>query len=168
MTTASSRARAFMWRRTASSRRCDSKPAGFGTKAIRRMPWGAIKGVPSLRCAVNVARDHLSVPMDEFRHVGVVVDINNNPLALLQPDQRARVLDVVERRRDDMLGRQFGNRFGYFAMCFTCCDWVSISNVGRPPGECWALISAVAAAGNSQCRYAIEPRLRCLEFGGER
>src|SRR5215472_7714369 len=46
MTTASSRARAFMWRSTASSRRCDSKPAGFGTKAIRRMPWGAIKGVP--------------------------------------------------------------------------------------------------------------------------
>ena len=103
--------------------------------------------------------------MDEFRHVGVVVDINNNPLALLQPDQRARVLDVVERRRDDMLGRQFGNRFGYFAMCFTLSDWISISNVGRPPGECWA---AVAAAGNSQCRYAIEPRLRCLEFGGER
>src|SRR5215469_17413947 len=165
MTTASSRARAFMWRRTASSRRCDSKPAGFGTKAIRRMPWGAIKGLPSLRCAVNVARDHLSVPMDEFRHVGVVVDINTNPLALLQPDQRARVLDVVERRRDDMLGRQFGNRFGYFAMCFTLSDWISISNVGRPPGECWA---AVAAAGNSQCRYAIEPRLRCLEFGGER
>src|SRR5215469_7224051 len=47
-------------------------------------------------------------------------------------------------------------------------DWVSISNVGRPPGECWALISAVAAAGNSQCRYAIEPRLRCLQLRRER
>ena len=31
-----------------------------------------------------------------------------------------------------------------------------------------ALISAVAAAGNSQCRYAIEPRLRCLQLSRER
>ena len=43
-----------------------------------------------------------------------------------------------------------------------CRDWASISNVGRPPRECRARRSAVAAAGNSQCRYAIEPRLRGL------
>jgi len=49
-----------------------------------------------------------------------------------------------------------------------CCDWVRISNGGRPPGECWAIISAVAAAGNSQCRHAIKPRLRCRQLSGER
>ena len=56
--------------------------------------------------AVHVARDHLPVPVDQFRRVGVVVDIDHDALAFLEAQQRSGKLAVIERRRDDVVGRK--------------------------------------------------------------
>ena len=62
----------------------------------------------ALHCgAVDVARDHLAVPVNEIRHVGIVVDIEHGSLPLLEAQQRAWKLAVVERRRHDVIGSQF-------------------------------------------------------------
>jgi len=76
------------------------------------MPCGGMKGVAFLRRAIDVARDDLAVPVNELGHIGVVVDIDDRALAFLEPQQRARKLAVVERRRDDVIRRQLGEPGG--------------------------------------------------------
>ena len=43
------------------------------------------------------------MPVDQFRRVGVVVNIDHDALAFLEPQQRSGKLAVVERRRDDVV-----------------------------------------------------------------
>ena len=57
--------------------------------------------------AVHVARDHLAVPVHQFGRVGVVVNVDDDPLAFLESQQRPRKLPVVQRGRDDVVGAQF-------------------------------------------------------------
>ena len=46
------------------------------------------------------------MPMHEFRRVGIVVDIDDDALAFLEAQQRPGKLAVVERGRDDVVGRE--------------------------------------------------------------
>ena len=71
-------------------------------RAVRRHKRRAFLG-----CAVHIAGDHLSVPVDEFRCIRVVMDINNDPLPLLESQQWSGELAAVERGRNDVFGRQF-------------------------------------------------------------
>ena len=55
---------------------------------------------------VDVAWNHLPVPMHEFRHVGVIVDVDHRPLPFLEADQRSGELPVIERGRHNMVRRE--------------------------------------------------------------
>ena len=56
--------------------------------------------------AIDVARDHLPVPVHQLRRIGVIVNIDDDPLPFLEAQQRSRKLAVIERGRDDVIGRQ--------------------------------------------------------------
>ena len=73
---------------------------GDAAHAVRRNEGRAFLGR-----AVDLARNHLAVPVHQLGRVGVVVDIDDDALAFLEAQQRPRKLAVVERRRDDMVGR---------------------------------------------------------------
>ena len=46
------------------------------------------------------------MPVHQLRRVGVVVNIDDDPLPFLEAQQRSRKLAVIERGRDDVLRRQ--------------------------------------------------------------
>ena len=68
---------------------------------MRRHKRRAFLGSP-----VHVAGDHLPVPVDQLRRVGVVVNIDDDPLPFLEAQQRSGELAVIEGARDDMVRRQ--------------------------------------------------------------
>jgi hypothetical protein len=72
--------------------------------------------------AIDVARDRLAVPVDEFGNVVVVVDVNDRALAFLEAQQRTGKLAIVERRRDDVLRSKFGQA-GRDAQGVVSCFW---------------------------------------------
>ena len=74
---------------------------GDPAHAVRRHERRAFLGR-----AVHVARDHLPVPMDQLRRVGVVVNIDDGALPFLEAQQRSGKLAVIERGGDDVVGRQ--------------------------------------------------------------
>ena len=47
------------------------------------------------------------MPVHEFRRIGVIVNIDYDPLPFLEAQQRSRKLAIVERRRDDVVRREF-------------------------------------------------------------
>jgi hypothetical protein len=55
------------------------------------------EGRAFLRRPIDVARDHLPMPMHEFGHVGVVVDVDYRALSFLEADERPWKLAVIER-----------------------------------------------------------------------
>src|ERR1035437_2616337 len=57
--------------------------------------------------SVHLDGNHLAVPMQLLRRVGVVVDIDCDLLPLLKPKQWPRELTVISRCGDDALGRNF-------------------------------------------------------------
>ena len=46
------------------------------------------------------------MPVDQLRRIGVVVNIDDDPLPFLEPQQRSGKLAVIEGGRDDVLGCQ--------------------------------------------------------------
>jgi len=44
--------------------------------------------------------------MHQFRRIGVIVNIDDDPLPFPEAQQRSRKLAVIERCRDDVSGRQ--------------------------------------------------------------
>ena len=67
---------------------------------------GRHEGRAFLGGAVHVAPDHLPVPVHQLRRIGFVMNIDNDLLPFLEPQQRPRKLAVIESGRDDMVGRQ--------------------------------------------------------------
>jgi hypothetical protein len=53
---------------------------------------------------VDLAGNHLAVPMDHFRRIGVLVHIDHDALTFLELEPWPRKLAVVEGGRDDVLG----------------------------------------------------------------
>ena len=53
-------------------------------------------------CAIDIARNHLAVPVNQLRRVGVVVQIHNDTLPLLESQKRPGELAVIEGGGDDM------------------------------------------------------------------
>ena len=47
------------------------------------------------------------MPVNQLWRVGVVLNIDNDPLPFLEAQQRSRKLAVIERGRDDMVRGQF-------------------------------------------------------------
>src|SRR5580693_10092450 len=90
----------------------EAEPRRFRDKGDTTHPMRRDEGGPLLGGTIDIARKHLSVPMNEFRHVGIVVDIDHEPLSLLQRDQWPGELTVVERRRYDMLRRKLDETGG--------------------------------------------------------
>ena len=68
------------------------------------------EGRAFLRCAVDVARNHLTVPVDEFRRVGVVVNVDNHALAFFKAQERTRKLAVVNVVETMWSGAEFDER----------------------------------------------------------
>src|SRR6185437_15666935 len=66
--------------------------------AMRGNEWRAL-----FRSAVDIARDHLAMPVQQLWRVGVVMDVYNDALAFPQPDQRTGKLTVVKCRRHDVV-----------------------------------------------------------------
>jgi len=56
------------------------------------------------RCAIHVRQNHLTVPMQLFGSVRVVVDIDGRRLALFETQQGSWELTVVSVRGNDVLG----------------------------------------------------------------
>src|SRR5580698_467539 len=48
-------------------------------------------------------RDKLPVPVKLFRGIGIVIDIDNSSLPLLEPQQRPRELAIITNGGDNML-----------------------------------------------------------------
>ena len=61
---------------------------------------------------VGVARDHLAVPVNQLRRIGIVVQVHDDAPAFLEPQQRSRKLSVVQGRGDDVFGCQFDQSGG--------------------------------------------------------
>ena len=74
----------------------------YAAHAMRRDIWRAFLGG-----AVNIDGHELAMPVQLFRGVSVIIDIDDDPLTLGEADERTRKLSIVERGRDDVLGRQF-------------------------------------------------------------
>jgi hypothetical protein len=58
------------------------------------------------RGAIDIARDHLSMPMHKLGDIGVIMDIDDHSLPLLEAQQWARELAVVGRGGDNAVGSQ--------------------------------------------------------------
>ena len=55
---------------------------------------------------VDVAWNHLPVPMHKLRHVSVIVDVDHCLLPFLEADERSGELAVIERGRHNMVRRE--------------------------------------------------------------
>ena len=82
------------------------------------------EGRAFLEGAVDVAWNHLPVPMHELRHVGLVIDIDDGPLPFLESDQRSGKLTVIDCGRDDVVGRKL--------------DRAGTDADGLVRGRCWS------------------------------
>jgi hypothetical protein len=66
---------------------------GDAAHAMRRNVWRSLLGG-----AINISRNELAMPVQLFGRLGVVVDIDDDPLTFRKPHQRSRKLAVVKRR----------------------------------------------------------------------
>src|SRR6516164_5201706 len=57
-----------------------------------------------LSCAVDCARYDLTVHVDQLRRVGIVVDVDYDPPAFLEAQERSRELAIVKCRGHDVFG----------------------------------------------------------------
>ena len=70
---------------------------------MRRIPCGrTTECLP--RGTVDVARNHLTVPMREFGDFGVVVNVDDHAFAFLEPEQGPGKLLVIKCGRDVVTG----------------------------------------------------------------
>ena len=83
--------------------------------------------------AVDVDRNELAVPVQLLRRIGVVVDIDNDPLAFHKTQQRSGKLTVIECRRHNVLRRQF-DQSGSDAQRI-----VGLFGTYRRRGTCWLI-----------------------------
>jgi hypothetical protein len=79
--------------------------------------------------AIDIIRDELSVPVQLFRRVRVVVDVDGGLLAFLKAQQRAGKLAIVSDAGQNVLGRNFdrGRRDSERVVCWLIggnCDHV--------------------------------------------
>ena len=70
---------------------CGFRHEGDPAHAMRRDERRAFLGG-----AIHIARDHLPVPVHQLRRVGVVVDIDDDPLPFREAQQRSRKLAVIK------------------------------------------------------------------------
>ncbi len=79
-----------------------SWPGGEGDapRAASGDEWRAL-----FRRAVDVHRNLLAVPMQLFRGVGIVLDIDDDPAPFVQAQERPRELSIVGRGGDDLVRR---------------------------------------------------------------
>ena len=68
----------------------------------RRDVWRAFLGG-----AVNINGHELTVPVQLLRGVGVIIDVDDDPLTFGEAEEGPRKLSVVEGGRDNVLRRQF-------------------------------------------------------------
>jgi len=64
------------------------------------------------RRAIDLTRDDLAVPVDQFRRVRVVVNIDDGLLPFLEAQQGSGKLAIVQRCRDDVLWRKLDEPSG--------------------------------------------------------
>jgi hypothetical protein len=84
----------------------EAETGGFGHEGDPAHPVRRHERRTFLGGAVHVAGDHLPVPVDQLRRVGVVVNIDDDPLPFPEAQQRSRKLAIIEGGRNDVLGRQ--------------------------------------------------------------
>ena len=70
------------------------------------------EGTAFLRSAVRIDRDYQAVRVQQFRRIGVVVNIDNGALSFIEAQKRPWKLPVVEGCRDDMVRRQLDEPLG--------------------------------------------------------
>ena len=58
------------------------------------------------RSAVDIARNHLAMPVHQLRRISIVVNINGHALTFYESQQRPGKLPIIKSGRHDMLGRQ--------------------------------------------------------------
>ena len=58
--------------------------------------------------AIDLGGHELTVPMQQFWRIGVVVDVDDNPLAFCQAQQRARKLSIIERGGNNLIQTKLG------------------------------------------------------------
>src|SRR6185437_4424011 len=70
-----------------------SRRPGRKAYAAHAVRWNKRRSL--LGCAIHIHRNGLPMPVQLLARIGVVVDIDNNPLAFLEAQQRAGKLTVV-------------------------------------------------------------------------
>ncbi len=80
---------------------CERNPA---------FPVGGNKGRTFLGGAVHVDRNFLTMPMQLFRRIRIVVNVDCDPAAPLEAKQRPGKLAIVHGGRHDSFGRDFDGR----------------------------------------------------------
>ena len=68
--------------------------------------------MPFFRCAVNIGRDDLTVPVELLGRVGVVVNLYRDRSAFFEPQERSGELAVVGDCGDDVLRRDLNRSRG--------------------------------------------------------
>src|SRR6516225_9995361 len=74
---------------------------GDAPHAVRRHIRGAFFG-----CAVDVGWDDLAVPVHELGRIRVVEYVDRDRVPFFETQQRAGELAIIERRRNDVVGRE--------------------------------------------------------------
>lgn len=85
------------------------EPESRGARRKRDAPhtMGGDKGRSLFRGAVHIRRQELPVPMQLFRRVGVIVDVDDDALSLRKTQQRPGKLAVIELGRDGCVRTEF-------------------------------------------------------------
>src|SRR5215472_3692882 len=87
-------------------------PRGPGYERDTPLPMGGnIRGA-FLGGPVHLDRNELPMPMQLFRGICVVLEVDGHLLSLLEPEERSRKLAVVSRDRNDLLRRNLDRRSG--------------------------------------------------------
>jgi hypothetical protein len=85
----------------------EPEPGRAGCEGDTPHTMGGDKGRSLLRGAVHIRRQELPVPMQLFRRVGVIVDVDDDALSLGKTQQRPGELAVIELGRDGCVRPEF-------------------------------------------------------------
>jgi hypothetical protein len=90
----------------------EAKTLGFWGERKPPRAMGRDGGRALFRGPIDIAWNHLPMPVDEFRRIGVVMNVDDDALPFLEVQQRPRKLSVVEHSRDDMIRRKLHETAG--------------------------------------------------------
>ena len=80
-----------------------------GRKAYAAHAMGGNERRSFLGCAIHIDRERLTMPVQLLGRIGVVVDIDDDPLSFLEAQQRAGKLPVIGGGGNDAIRRQFND-----------------------------------------------------------